>query len=97
MSSAAVPRSWQEVLFLLIWYCTEYLCYISIIAYVGYTFGLIKPYKMKKDVPATFGDTWSQTSSFLTTAVDIAQKVNTVMDGSKPKEGGSKPKTEKKE
>lgn len=68
----------------MIWYTVEFMCYISIIAYTLFTFGILKPIKFKSDVvPATFNQTWKDANSFLNTASSIATKVKKAIDGDK--------------
>lgn len=66
----------HEAVFNFIWYTVEFITDLCVIAYVAYTFKLIGPWKTKKDVPGTFDDTWSQTSSILTAAATVANKIN---------------------
>jgi hypothetical protein len=93
----SLDMNYAQMLYLFIWYTTEYLCYIAIIAFVLYKFNLIKPFKMKNDVPATFGHTWDQTNIILAGAADLAKKVRTVIDvASQPQAPQTDPKLEGK-
>ncbi len=72
--------TYHEVIFNIIWYTVEFIVYLCIIAYVLDHFGLIKAgLKPKKDVSATFGNTWKDTTEMLTTAAELATKVRTAM------------------
>lgn len=68
--------SYHEVMFNFVWYTVEFACYISIIAYVLYTFKIIGPFKMKENVPETMNETWANTGQILASAADIAKKFN---------------------
>lgn len=55
------------------WDTVEYILrvptYVAVIAYVLYTLGWIKPFRpYKNEAPATFGETWRNTNSFLDNA-----------------------------
>ena len=74
------PTTYKDTLFSFTWYSVEFITYICIIAYVFYTFKIIGPWKMKQNVSETGIDTWSQTSTLLSSAADIAQKFNKAFD-----------------
>lgn len=69
----------QEFLFTFVWYSVEFACYVSIIAYVLYTFGIIKAIRPKNDVPVTLKETLQNTGGFLNTVAQFAAEVKTVL------------------
>ena len=64
----------------MIWYTVEFVCMLSIVAYVLFTFNIIGPIKFKNDVPATFNETWKSANSFLNTAATMANKLKKAID-----------------
>lgn len=80
MSGVYQPASYHHLLFLFIWYTVEFSCYLSIIAYVLYTFKFIGPFKMKENVPEAAAETWANTGQLLASAADIAKKFNRAFD-----------------
>ena len=64
-----------------IWYSVEFSTYIAILAYVAYTFGLVNPFRMKKDVPATFNDTWKDTSYLIKNASGFVKDLQGSLTG----------------
>ncbi len=68
----------------LIWYSVEFTTYLCIIAYTLFTFNIIGPFRLKKDVPATFDKTWSDTNKVISVAANFADKFSKVMDNVSP-------------
>ena len=65
--------------FTAIWYTVEFTTYLCIIAYTAFTFGLLKPIKMKNDTPASINETWKSAEGFLKTGFDITKRVQKVL------------------
>lgn len=58
-----------------VYYFIHLVYMIAVIVFIPYAMGFIT-WKVKGDVPGQMNQTWSQTSTLLTNAVDIVKKVN---------------------
>lgn len=82
MSTAAIPVTYQQTLFLFVWYTIELIANLAVIYYVALTAGFIKPFRLvRNDVPTEMRDSWSQTGVLINNAVGIAKKVNQALNG----------------
>jgi len=75
-----LTTSFQHTLFTITWYGVEFICYLSIIAYVLSYFGFIKPYRQTANVVETTGQTWAATGDLLTNAAGIVKQVNNALN-----------------
>lgn len=73
--------SWIQSAGTFLYHGAQVIYWISVSVFVAYTIGLRGPWKVKGDVSGQMNQTWSQTSSLLANAADIAKKVNKVLEG----------------
>lgn len=78
--------SYHELVGSFVWHAVMFVYMIAVIVYVGHTVGLIKPVQVRGDVTGQLNQTWSQTTTLLASAADIAKKFNKALEG-QPQEG----------